>query len=186
MVSLYALWLPILLAAVFVFIASSVIHMASPWHRSDYPKLPNEDAVMNALRPFALPPGDYMVPRAGSMAVLRSPEFQETLKRGPVMIVTVLPNGMMSMARNLSMWFAYCCVVGVFAAYVAGSALPPGAHYLEVFRLAGTTAFVGYALALWQMSVWYRRAWSSTIKATIDGLVYGLLTAGTLAWLWPH
>ena len=178
--------LPILLSAVFVFFASSVIHMASPWHKSDYPKLPNEEAVMNALRPFALPPGDYMVPRAGSMAVLRTPEFQETLKRGPVMIVTVMPNGMMSMARNLGMWFAYCCVVGLFAAYVAGSALPPGAQYLRVFQVAGTTAFVGYALALWQMSVWYRRAWSSTIKATIDGLVYGMLTAGTLGWLWPR
>ena len=186
MVSLYALWLPILVSAALVFVASSVIHMASPWHKNDYPKLPNEDAVMNALRPFALPPGDYMVPRAGSMAVLKSPEFQETLKRGPVMIVTVMPNGMMSMARNLSMWFVYCVVVGLFAAYVTGSALPPGAHYLQVFRLAGTAAFMGYALALWQMSVWYRRAWSSTIKATIDGLVYGLLTAGTLGWLWPH
>jgi len=34
MVSLAALWLPILLAAVFVFIASSIIHMVLPYHKT--------------------------------------------------------------------------------------------------------------------------------------------------------
>jgi hypothetical protein len=48
----------------------------------------------------------------------------------------------------LAQWFVYCVVVGVFAGYIAGRALPPGARYLSVFRFAGCTAFVGYALAL--------------------------------------
>ena len=38
MTGLSALWLPILVSAVLVFVASSLIHMASPWHKSDYPK----------------------------------------------------------------------------------------------------------------------------------------------------
>ena len=101
-------------------------------------------------------------------------------------MLTVMPNGMMSMSRNLSLWFIYCAVVGFFAAYVTWSALPVGASYLKVFRFAGATAFIGYALALWQMSIWYRRAWSTTIKATVDGLSYALLTAGTFGWLWPR
>ena len=63
MTALPALWLPILLSSVIVFVVSSVIHMALPWHKSDYPPIPNEDKVMDALRPFAIPPGDYMVPR---------------------------------------------------------------------------------------------------------------------------
>jgi len=83
-------------------------------------------------------------------------------------------------------WFIYSAVVGFFAAYVAGRALPAEAEYLRVFRFAGVTAFVGYSLALWQMSIWYRRAWSTTVKATVDGLVYALLTAGTFGWLWPR
>ena len=37
MVGLAALWLPILLSAVIVFVASSLIHMVSGWHKSDYP-----------------------------------------------------------------------------------------------------------------------------------------------------
>ncbi|MBX6330323.1 MAG: hypothetical protein IRY91_00600 [Gemmatimonadaceae bacterium] len=186
MTALTALWLPILLSAVIVFIASSIIHMVLPWHKGDYPKLPNEDDIMSALRPFAIPPGDYMVPRAGSMEAYRSPEFMEKRKQGPVMIMTVMPSGVTSMTGNLVQWFLYSIVVGIFAAYVAGRALPAGAEYLRVFQFVGTVAFVGYSLALWQMSIWYRRSWMITVKATIDGLIYALLTAGTFGWLWPR
>ncbi|MFZ5623346.1 MAG: hypothetical protein ACOY71_02800 [Gemmatimonadota bacterium] len=186
MTELSALWIPILLSSVIVFVASSVIHMMTPWHKNEYPPVPNEDKVMDALRPLAIPPGDYMIPRATSMQEMRSPEFAEKLAKGPVMVLTVLPNGPMAMGRNLAQWFLYSLVVGIFAAYVAGRALPPGAEYLSVFRFAGVTAWVGYSLALWQMSIWYRRAWSTTIRATVDGLIYALLTAGTFGWLWPR
>jgi hypothetical protein len=57
---------------------------------------------------------------------------------------------------------------------------------LRVFRFIGAAAFMGYSFALWQMSIWYNRAWSSTIKSTIDGLIYACLTAGTFGWLWPR
>ncbi len=187
MTELNALWLPILLSSVLVFVVSSIIHMALPWwHKSDYPKIPNEAQVMDVLRPLAIPPGDYMVPRASSMQELKTPEFAEKLKKGPVMMLTVMPNGMMSMGRNLVLWFLYSGVVSIFAAYIAGRALPVGTAYLHVFRFAGTTAFIGYSLALWQLSIWYRRAWITTIKSTVDGLIYALVTAGTFGWLWPR
>lgn len=186
MTGLAALWLPILLSSVIVFVASSVIHMVLPWHKSDYPKVPNEDQVMNALRPFGIPPGDYVMPRPASQQDMRSPEFIEKMKRGPVVMMTVLPNGPTGMGRNLTQWFLFSLVIGVFAAYVAGRALPAGAPYLAVFRFAGVAAFLGYAGALWPMSIWLRRAWMTTIKGTIDGLIYALLTAGTFGWLWPR
>jgi hypothetical protein len=186
MTGLSALWLPILLSAVLVFLVSSVIHMLSPWHKNDYPKMPNEEAAMDALRPLAIPPGDYMVPRPAGRDDLRSAAFADKLAKGPVFIVTILPNGMMSMARNLGLWFVYLVVVGVFAAYIAGRALPAGADPWRVAQFAGATAFSAYALALWQMSIWYRRAWSTTIKATVDALIYAAVTALVLAWLWPH
>lgn len=186
MTGLQSLWLPILLSSVVVFIASSLIHMVLPWHKSDYPKLPNEDKVMDSLRPFAIPPGDYMVPRPSTRQDLRTPEFLEKMKKGPVMVLTILPSGSMSMGRNLALWFVYLFVVGVFSGYVTGRALPNGAPYLEVFRFAGATAFIAYSAALWQMSIWYRRAWSITVKATVDGLIYALLTAAIFGWLWPR
>jgi len=185
MTGLPALWLPILLSSVIVFVASSIIHMLLPWHKSDYPKVPNEDRVRETLRPLAIPPGDYMIPRCESSQEMRSPEFAEKLNQGPVMVLTVMPNGPFSMTRNLVLWFLYCVAIGIFVAYVAGRALPSGTPYLRVFQLAGATAFIAYTLALWQMSIWYRRAWSTTIKATFDGLIYALLTAGTFGWLWP-
>jgi hypothetical protein len=186
MTGLSALWLPILLSAVLVFVASSIIHMASPWHKGDYPMMPNQDKVMDALRPFAIPPGDYMTPRPSSREDMRSPAFAEKMNKGPVMVLTVMPNGPMGMGRSLALWFLYTAVVGLFAAYITGRALPPGVSYLRVFQLAGATAFIGYSAALWQMSIWYRRAWNTTIKATVDGLIYALLTAGTFGWLWPR
>jgi hypothetical protein len=186
MTPLAALWLPILVSAVIVFVASSLLHMATPWHKGDYPALPEQDRIQEALRSFSIPPGDYMVPRAGGMEELRTPEFTEKMERGPVLVMTVMPSGPMNMTRSLGLWFVYAAVVSLFAAYIAGRALAPGTDYLEVFRFVGATAFIGYSVALWQMSIWYHRAWSLTLKATIDGLIYGLLTAGTFGWLWPR
>jgi hypothetical protein len=183
MVSLLDLWLPILLSAVLVFLASSVIHMALRWHASDFKKLPAEDAVMDALRPFTLGPGDYAAPLPESMAHMSSPEFKTKQARGPLFTLTVLSGD--SIGRNLAKWFAYCIVVSVFAAYVAVLVLPAGAAYMTVFRLTSTVTFVGYALAVWQSWIWYSRSLGATVRTTIDGLVYALLTGGVFAWLWP-
>jgi hypothetical protein len=186
MVPITALWLPILIGAVLVFIASSIIHMALSYHRSDYGRLPAEDDVMDALRRFTLPTGDYLVPCVGSPDQMRSPEFQEKMKKGPVMMITVMESGVPGMGKQLVMWFIYSIVVGVLAAYIAGRALAPGASYLDVFRFAGTTAFIAYSVGLWQNSIWYKKSWVTTSKQTFDGLIYGLLHAGALGWLWPR
>lgn len=186
MVPVMSLWAPIVLAAVLVFVVSSVLHMVLKYHRTDWGRVPAEDEVMDALRRFKIPPGDYMLPCAGTPDNMRTTEFQDKMKRGPVAVMTMMESGPPAMGKNLAMWFVYSIVVGVFAAYVAGRALAPGADYLQVFRFAGTVAFAGYALALWQNTIWYKRSVSSTIKSTIDGLVYALLTAGAFGWLWPR
>ncbi len=185
MTTIAALWLPILLSAVVVFIASSIIHMGPFWHRGECPSVPDQDRMMDALRPFAIKPGEYMLPRAADMKAMGSPEFIEKLKRGPVMIMTVLPNGPISMSKSLVQWFIYTVIVSLFAAYVAGRVLEPGAEYLTAFRVAGTTAFIAYAVGLWQQSIWYNRPWPTTLKMTLDGLIYGALTGGVFGWLWP-
>ncbi len=185
MVPLTSLLIPILLSAVIVFVASSIIHMLLPYHRGDFGKVPSEDEVMDALRPFDIPPGDYVSPCPGTSKEMRSPEFIERSTRGPVAFLTVLPSGPPSMGGSLAQWFVYCVVVGIFAAYIAGHAVEPGADYLPVFRFVGATAFLGYSLALVQVSIWYKRNWSMTLKSMFDGLVYALLTAGTFGWLWP-
>lgn len=185
MVPVMSLWIPIFLSAVIVFVVSSIIHMLLPYHRTDFGKVPAEDEVMDALRKVGIPPGDYLIPCARSAKEMKAPEFIAKRKRGPVAFLTVTAGGPPSMGKSLALWFLYCIVVAVFAAYIAGRALAPGAPYMAVFRFAGCTAFVGYSLALWQNSIWFKRAWSTTLKSTLDGLVYALMTAGTFGWLWP-
>ncbi len=143
MVGLVDLWLPILVSAVFAFVASSIVHMLLPFHRSDYRKLPAEDDTMEALRPFRIPPGDYLVPCAGSPKAMNDPAFIEKMTKGPVAFMTVMSSGRPKMGGQMLQWFVYCVVVSIFAAYIAGRALPVGAHYLSVFRFAGCTAFIG-------------------------------------------
>ncbi len=186
MISIASLWLPILVSAVMVFIASTVIHMGPFWHRRDYPQMPREAEVMSALRPLAIPPGDYFIPRASGMQEMRSREFKDKLNQGPVAVMTVMPNGMLSMRQNLLQWFVFLIVVSIFCAYIAGRTLPAGTPYLRVFQIVGASAFIGYALALCELSIWYRRSWNLTLKAALDGLIYGALTGGTFGWLWPH
>lgn len=186
MVGIRGLWIPIVLSAVLVFVVSSIIHMVLPWHKGDYPAVPDEDKLLDALRPFNLQPGDYMLPRPKDMAEMKTEAFKAKLSRGPKVVMTVMPNGSAGMGSSLALWFVYALVVSVFSAYIAGRALPAGATYLQVFRFAGAAAFLAYAAALWQMSIWYKRAWSLTIKATVDGLIYAGLTAGCFGWLWPR
>jgi len=186
MTGLTALWIPIVVSAVLVFVASSIIHMLlHAWHKSDYRKVPDEEKLRDLVRPLALPPGDYMVPLPSSMAEMKTPEFAEKMRQGPVMILTVMPNGAMTMGKSLSLWFAYCLVIGILSAYVAGATLAPCAGHLRVFQISGATAFIAYSAALWQMSIWYHRDWGTTIRCTIDGLIYSLVTAAAFCWLWP-
>lgn len=184
MVSIASLWLPIVLSAVFVFIASSIIHMLLPYHRSDFRGVPSEAEVMGDLRKQQIPPGDYFIPHAATNAERQSPEYQDKLKNGPVVILSVQPAGPPNMGRLLGQWFVYCLVVSFFSAYITGRALGPDAHYLSVFRFAGTMAFAGYGLGILQNSIWYGRQWSSTFKSVFDAAIYALVTAGTFGWLW--
>jgi len=185
MTPLTSLWLPILVAAFGVFIASSIIHMATPWHHSDFTPMPDQGRVLDALRSFNIRPGDYVVPHPQGGQAASSPEFTALAKRGPTVMMTVLP-GQVVIAKNLVLWFIYCIVVALCAGYIAGEALPAGAAAKKVFQFAGATAFIGFALALWQQTIWYSRSWVTTLKSTIDGLIYGAVTAGVFAWLWPR
>lgn len=185
MTALTALWLPILLSAVLVFFASFLVHMFLGYHKADYRTMPNEDKVRDAIRALNIPPGDYMVPKPQSNADMKSPEFEAKQTKGPIFMLTMIPTGPMQMGKYLMRWFVYNVVVAIFVAYIASRALPPGAPYLEAFRFAGATTFIAYTLGLWQMSVWYHRSVGTSIRYTIDGLIFGLLSGGVFGWLWP-
>lgn len=177
------LWMPILLSAVFVFIASSVIHMMLGYHASDYDKLPDEDGTMDAIRNLNIPPGQYLMPKAGSMKEFKSEAFQAKLNKGPAAFLNIRQHEA-GMGKNLTQWFLYCLVISFFTAYVVSHTVAQDAHYLVVFRVVGAVAFMAYGLGHVTESIWMGRSWSATGKSVFDGLVYALLTAGTFGWLW--
>jgi hypothetical protein len=185
MIPLSALWLPVVLSAVIVFVASSIMHMVLPYHRGDYQKLPDEDRVLAALRAAGLKRGLYIFPFT-THKDMKSPAVIEKYYQGPVGMMTIAPNGPPVMPKFLGLWFAYCLIIGFFVACLMAHTVMQGAHYRHVFRIAGTAAFLGYGVGTISNSIWKGQTWSMTIKEVIDGLVYALLTAGTFAWLWPR
>jgi hypothetical protein len=173
------------LSAVFVFIASSVIHMATPLHKSDYKKLPKEDAVLDALRPHQVPLGTYMFPSAGSLKETATPEYAAKLERGPVGFLTVLPSAPVNMGKHLAQWFALSILISVACAYAAGLALGPGADSMSVLKITATVAFVGYGLSNATDSIWKGVSWAITARFLLDGAIYAAATGAAFLWLWP-
>jgi hypothetical protein len=186
MVSIPDLWLPILVATVLVFVASNLVWMVLPHHKSDTRRLPDEPAAVDVLGKQGLKPGLYRFPWANSMAEMKDPGFVEKLNKGPVGFVTVTSSGRFSMGRAMGLWIGYLLVVGVFVAYLTGRVLAPGAHYLQVFRVAGTVAFLAYSGAHLPDAIWWGKPLRVAVKEILDGLLYGLLTAGAFGWLWPR
>lgn len=186
MTPLTSIVVPALVAAVIVFGVSFVIHMLLTYHRGDWKGLPNEDEVLETLRRLNVPPGDYMAPHGGGPEAMKQPEFVAKMTKGPIVLMTVSPGAPPAMAAPLLQWFLYSVLVGVCAGYLASRVLPAGAHYLAVFRVVGTAAFMGYSLALLQRSIWYKQSWATTFRSVFDGFVYALLTGGTFGWLWPR
>jgi hypothetical protein len=186
METLGGLWLPIVLSAVLVFVASSIIWMvlgADKWHVS---RLPDEEAVRAALSKASVPPGQYAVPYGAGTAGMKDPAFVEKMEKGPVAVVTVRRAGRPNMGQFLGSWFVYLLFVSAFVAFVCGQTLPGGAAYLRVFEVAGAVAFGAYSFAQIPNAIWWGRPWKSVLKEVADGLVYALLTAGCFGWLWPR
>ena len=186
MISIFSLWLPILLSAVLVFIVSAMVWMVLPHHKKDYKGLPDEDAARSALTPQNISPGQYDIPHIPSPDAIKDPEVKKKFDDGPVGFFTVLPSQVPNMGKNLVLSFIYYLVVGILVSYIASRFLAPGAEYLSVFRLTGFVAWMAYGgMGLIQDAIWFGRPWSAVIKHLFDSLLYGLLTAGVFGWLWP-
>jgi hypothetical protein len=183
MVPLSSLWLPILVSAVFVFIASNIIWMALPfWHRKDYGKLPDEKSALDALAPAKS--GQYVVPCLDWGTA--TPEQKEAMQSGPIAFVLLRNPGQFNMGKTLVLWFLYSLVVSFFVAYLAAHTLASGTKYLAVFRIVGAAGFLTYGFRTVSDAIWYGKPWVVVIKEMIDGLIYSLVMAGAFGWLWPR
>ena len=179
--TIVTLWLPILVSAVVVFAAGSVIWMFMPWHKTDWSKTSDEEAVRSALK--TTPPGMYTVPNVPDPSQINDPDMRQKFIDGPQAFITVIPSGLPAMGGKLVMMFAYNLFVAIICAYFVSRTVAAGADYLAIFRIAGAVAFVAYGVAYVQESIWFGRSWSTSIKTFLDALIYGVLTGGVFGWL---
>ena len=180
-----SLWLPVIVSAVVVFVASSILHMVLKYHKADYKLLPGEDAVRDALARAKPAPGVYTTPHCADMKQMNQSPIKEKFEKGPVAMLTVMPNGLPMMPKLLGLWFAYSVLVSFVAAYVARHTLHPGADGMLVMRITGTVAFAAYACSHVSDSIWKGQPWANTVRALVDGAIYALLTGLTFMLLWP-
>lgn len=177
-----SLWLPVVVSAVAVWLVSSILHMVLKYHRADHRQLPNEDAVAQVLRAG---PGVYMTPWCSDPSQMKDPAVRKRFEDGPVAILTVMRSGVPNMGKYLGMWFLFCLLVSFVTSYVARNTLDPGATGMEVLRLTGTVAFIGYGFGYFQDSIWKGIPWSNSLRGILDALIYGLVTGLVFRLLWP-
>ena len=178
------LWLPILVSAVLVFVLSAASHMLLPWRRMEWGRVTEFEALQAAVRGLA--PGLHYFPASPDPKQQMSAEWLERWAKGPSGWLTLAPPGPIDMRRNLGLSLLVYLGVGLVDAYVTWHALGPAAHYLAVFRIAGTVAVMSYGLGTIFHSIWYHRPWRSYLADAFDALVFGLVTAGVFGWLWPR
>lgn len=179
--SIIDLWQPILVSAAGVWLASAVVWMAMPWHKSDFAEVTDEEAARAALKGLA--PGYYNIPHCVDMRQLKEPEMQKKFEEGPLAFVTIVASGVPRMGGKMIGSFVYYLVVGVICAYFVSDWMYPNVEYMDVFRIAASVAFVAHGVAYIQDSIWFARPWSITAKTFLDALIYALITGGIFGWL---
>jgi hypothetical protein len=187
MVSPEQLWLAIIAAAVFVFVASSIVHMAIKWHNADYHGLSNEEAVRAAVRAGNPVPGQYIIPYCKEQSEMKSEAMQQKFREGPVGYLVLRPNGAWSMGPMLGMWFALNVFVALISGYIAAHAIAvPNPSGLSIARYVSAVTFMAYGVGALSGAIWWGKTWRSAFFELLDAAIYACVTAAAFAWLWPR
>lgn len=182
-VSLLSLWSPIVLSAVGVFLAGNLVWIVLRYHKSDWKKLPDEDAIRDSLKD--LEAGGYSVPFCADFKQRDDPVWQAKYEAGPVLIINAFKRGPVSSVKPLAQWMAFCLVISTLVAYVAGISLAAGTPFIKVFQVTATIGLLAYSGSSALSSIWFGQPWRRTANDILDGLIYGFLTAAIFGWLWP-
>ena len=180
------LWLPILVAAAFVFIGSTIVWMILPHHKTEWSPAPGQDVIQNAFKGAS--PGLYAFPMAQDPKDRRSPEAMKKWQEGPSGHITLVAAGG-GMSGMMVKWVIFNIVVATFAGYVAGHSFglgPVGPSWGEVFRVVGAVGFMTYGLSAGADAIWFGKPVRSFVLQCADGLFYGALMALAFGWLWPR
>jgi len=179
------IWLPILVTAIAVFLASSLIHMVFRWHNRDYRKLPNEDQVRDAIRAGSPAPGQYVLPHCTEMKEMQGEEMQQKFRDGPVGLLTLRQSGAPSMGGSLMQWFVFNLVVAMLVGDLSLQLYTAQGNPKNIAQLVGILSFLTYAGSNVQAGIWMGKPWMAVLRDTLDGLIYAIVSGLVFWWLWP-
>lgn len=185
MLDLAHLWLPVLLTGVFVFIASSLIHMVFKWHNSDYGKLANEDEVRMVVRAGKPSPGQYVFPHCIDMKQMQEEATMSKFIEGPIGFLTIRKSGPPTMGPALLMWFVFTVLIAAFAALIVVQGLGLQANPRMAGHMIGLISLLAYCGGSIQSAIWMGKPWGSVAKDMLDGFIYATISALTFMCFWP-
>lgn len=180
--SVFDLWLPILLAGVATHVASTLAWMVLPHHKPEWKKLPAEDELLGLLDAHQSPAGQYMFRFCEDSAQMNSDEFKRKLQGGCKGML-VLWDTPLNMGKAIGLTVAYFLLAAFLIGYIASIAFAPGeTDKLDIFALVFTAGVLCHALGPYPAAFWFRQKTAMTV---VDGLVFALITAGIFTLLWP-
>jgi len=185
-VSVFELWLAILVSGLLCWVASALIHMLFKYHNADYKELPNESIVSSALADKASLPALYTMPYCKDMKAMGEEFMQKKFNEGPVAMITIMPNGMPPMGKLLSQQILFFIFGSFLIGYLATLSIAGNADCMVVFRQVFVAAFLTYGWAQIPYSIWMGQPWSNCVRYLLDALIYAAVTAGTFSFLWPN
>lgn len=179
-----SLWMPILVSAGAVFLASCLIWMALPFlHKNDYKPVPNEDAFLSAVRGQNAAPGMYMFPWCAHSKMDEAAMARYNAGPWGMLIVR---GTKFSMGTTMPLWIGYTVIVSAVVGYIASLGLAPGAATKDIVRMVGSASIAVWVVSAAPACIWEGKPWGNTFRHMIDGVIYSAATAAVFAWLWPH
>ncbi len=177
--SVFDLWLPIVVGAVAVHVASTLAWTALPHHVPEWKPMPDEGELTALLKQHATPAGQYVFPHPkGPQQEKQNPD-----PNAPYQGTLILYDKPISMGAAIGKTLAFFFLATFVIGYLASLGLSPQSSRLDVFRFVFVAGLLTHVAGRFPGAFWFKR---KTLLDSIDGTVYALLTAGVFVWLWPY
>ena len=184
-----ALWLPVVLSSVAMFLLGGVAWMVLPHHKKQWKRFPDESAARLLLK--ALPPGQYRIPYTTGPNPMKDPAFLARHGEGPVGTLALEKPGPMGMGRRLGLTFAVNFAIAFTTAYVLWLSLGwvhvggLVASPRDIFQIAAAVTFGFHVFALFPEAIWFSKSWRRIGWEIVDAIVYAVVTGAIFTHCWP-
>ena len=178
--SVFELWLPILLSGLATHVISTLAWMVLPHHKPEWRKLPVEDEFQDWLDQKEVAPNQYIFPHSDDPAEMKSDSFKQ--KQGKCRGMLVLWPTPPNMAVNIAQTLAFFFVAAFLIAYLASLGLSKGSSFLQVFQFVATSALLTHCAGQFPGVFWFRRRVAMDL---LDGVAHAVATGIIFAALWP-